>query len=144
MSVPDMPIRPRSRPVADAPVAELLGRIEDIVRAWAIALIVEQPLRQLGELQRGDFAREAPGLCDASVRALASEEELTRLSEHPGAAQIGAFTGAADPVALLGVVESLRAVLWETLVGALRDPQARQVAELADRLAAICGCVVIQ
>jgi GGDEF domain-containing protein len=41
-------------------------------------------------------------------------------------------------VAKVGACEALRGVLWDALLDELRDPPPRQVAELSDRLAAVC------
>ena len=48
----------------------------------------------------GDLAREAPALCAAIARALASDDELERLAAGdltPLAARAGALAGASDP-----------------------------------------------
>src|SRR2546423_4397687 len=68
-----------------------------------------------------------------------------------GAAQahrLGALTGAHEGGAAVRAVEALRGVLWEALLDELRWPSpdagaARQVADLADRLAYVCSCALV-
>lgn len=49
---------------------------------------------------------------------------------------------AGDPPAAVRSVESLRAALWEELLGALHEPAVEDVAELSDRLAALCSTLL--
>jgi hypothetical protein len=63
--------------------------------------------------------------------------------------RLGALTGAHQRgVAAVQAVEALRGVLWEALLDALRWPSpdataARQVADLADRLAYVCSSALV-
>jgi len=142
--------------VAGAPVDALLARADEVARRWAIALIVALPLERIGELPLERFAREAPLLCAQIVRALESDDELeamTAIDANGGGhispvRRIEEVTGARDGKAAAEAVESLRGVLWEALQDELRwasieQSPARQVAELADRLAYVCSSVLV-
>ena len=50
--------------------------------------------------------------------------------------------GAREPAALVEAVEALRGVLWEALLGELREPSARLLAEVGDRLAYVCAALL--
>jgi len=143
----------RARPVAEAPVDALLDRAGELAKRWAIALILTRPLEHIGEIPLDDLAREAPALLAHVVRALESDAELDRMT-HAGAVSgqehaspaggLAALAGARDAGAAVAAVEALRSVLWEALMEELRWPTldrspARQVAELADRLAYVCA-----
>ena len=156
---------PRARAVADAPVETLLGRTDELARRWAIALIVALPLERIGDIPLDGFAREAPSLFAQVVRALQSDSDLEHLiapppngaarhgrggedARAPQAHRLGALTGARDGTAAVQAVEALRGVLWEALLGELRWPSpeaaaARQMADLADRLAHVCSSVLV-
>jgi hypothetical protein len=134
--------------VADASVDALLDRADELATRWVIALILERPLSRIGELPMEDLARDAPALCGQLIRALLSDAELERLAgsgaagsreESASARKLGALAGATDAPSAVQAVEALRGVLWEALLEELRDPPARQVADLADRLAYVCS-----
>jgi hypothetical protein len=144
----------------------MLARAEDLARRWAIALILLRPLERLGEIRLGDLAREAPALCEQMVRALESDAELERMTrggaprggapsgrkdsgvqDFASARRLGALAGAREAGAAVEAIEALRGVLWEALMQELRYPvfdsaPARQVADLADRLAYVCATVL--
>jgi hypothetical protein len=140
---------PRARPVAEAPVGAPLERADELARRWAIALIQARPLEQIAELHLQTLAREAPALCAQVIRALESDAELERLEGGGATAGRGQSAPALDLAALTGArnsaveaveaVEALRGALWEALLAELRDPPARQVADLGDRLAYVCA-----
>jgi hypothetical protein len=140
---------PRARAVAGAPVEALLARADELARRWAIALILGLPLERIGEFPLESFAREAPSLCAAVIRALQSDAELERIAPGGGGREtsitgrLAEVTGARDGKAAVGAVEALRGVLWEALLEELRwrgfDAPAREVADLADRLAYVCS-----
>ena len=137
----------RARPVADAPVAALLERCEELARRWAIALIVERPLAEMPEVPLEDLAREAPGVCAQVVRAYDSEAELGRIAASESSrGRAGAAPtvrlGALDARATVEHIEALRGVIWEATLAELDDPPMRQVAELADRLASVCATLL--
>jgi hypothetical protein len=134
--------------VAEASVDALLDRADELARRWVIALILARPLNRIGELPLEDLAREAPALCAQVIRALLSDVELERMAgsgaagSREGSAsarKLGALAGATDATSAIQSVEALRGVLWEALLEELRDPPARQVADLADRLAYVCA-----
>jgi GGDEF domain-containing protein len=137
--------------VADAPVEALLARTEDLARRWAIALILSRPLARIGEIPLEDLARETPELCAQAIRALASDAALQQLlgldaegTSAPGAvSRLGVLAGARDSAAAVGAVEALRGVLWRAVLDELHDPDPRQIAELGDRLAAICAAIAM-
>jgi len=139
---------PHPRPVGEAPVENLIDRADDLARRWVIALILSRPLQRIGELPLEDLARAAPALCAQAVRALLSDAELDRLAgscaagsreESADAHELGKLAGARDAEEAVEAVEALRSVLWRALLEELRDPPARQVADLADRLAHVCA-----
>jgi hypothetical protein len=137
----------RARPVADAPVAALIERGEELARRWAIALIVERPLAEMPEVPLKDLAREAPGVCAQVVRAYDSEAELERIAASEssrGRAGVAPTVrlGAHDARATVEHIEALRGVLWEATLAELDDPPPRQVAELSDRLAFVCATLL--
>jgi GGDEF domain-containing protein len=133
-----------ARPVADAPVAALTAAPDALARDWLVALMARGPLASAASVPVADLAREAPALCAAMVRALASELELERLAEGDLAglaARAGALAGAAEPAAVVEAVETLRGVLWAAALAELRRPEPALVADLADRLAAVAALV---
>jgi hypothetical protein len=137
----------RARPVADAPVAALLERGEELARRWAIALIVERPLAEMPEVPLEDLAREAPGVCAQVVRAYDSEAELERIAASESSrGRAGAAPtvrlGAHDARATVEHIEALRGVIWDATLAELDEPSARQVAELSDRLAFVCATLL--
>ncbi len=135
--------------MADTPVEALLARADELARRWAIALILARPLDRIGEIPLEDLAAEAPELFTQVIRALASETALQRLlgcgdgaaSTGGVAGRLGVLAGAADSAAAVVACEAMRGVLWDALLDELHDPQPRQVAELSDRLAAVCSAV---
>ena len=128
----------RPRPVADAPV-ELAERGEALAKGWLLELLDAAPLEAAAALPAVDFAREAPALCAAVVRALASEAELDRLRPdgdlYELAARAGALCGAGDTATAAAGMRALRAVTWAAVRDELRAADADLVAELAERLA---------
>jgi GGDEF domain-containing protein len=138
----------KPRPVAEASVDGLLDRADELARRWVIALILARPLNRIGELPLDDLGREAPALCAQVIRALLSEAELERMAgsgaagsreESASARKLAELAGAGDAASAVRAVEALREVVWEALLEELRDPSARQVADLADRLAYVCA-----
>lgn len=136
----------RARPVSDFPGDALLARAEELARRWVIALIRSRPLDAIGEVPLEALAREAPPLCAQVLRALQSDVELGRLTGKGADARAGVaqarrlaeIAGARDGAAAVGAVEALRGVLWEALLGQMTEPSARQVGDVADRLAYVC------
>jgi hypothetical protein len=136
------PRRRPARPVADAPVAALVAGAEDLAKGWLVALIEEEPLDRASSIPVDEMARDGPAICALLVRSLASDAELERVAEGVEALpSVGELAGAHTAAEVSHAVELLRAVLWSALLGALPDPDARLVAELADRLAVVCELV---
>lgn len=142
----------RARPVADAPVDELVGHADELARRWAVSLLAARALAEMANVPLQQLARQAPALCAQLSRALCSDAELAQLLEGPGGressdperpatswAWIAAGGGASDAV---HDIEALRSVIWTAVRELLRDPPASQVADLADRLAFVCACVL--
>jgi hypothetical protein len=141
----------RARPVAELPVEAVLARAEELARRWIVALIRARPLEAIGALPLAALARDAPALCAQTVRAVKSDRELSRLTGAGGADTreglaparwISAVAGAPDAGATVQAVEALRGVLWEALLGELSDPTAREVGDIADRLAYVCAAAL--
>jgi hypothetical protein len=129
----------RARPVADAPVDALLAQADELARRWALALMVGRPLEEIADLPLGEFARAAPALCAALVRALASDDALERLARGDERAALAPSLSIGRGGALVADVDALRSILWEATLQQLRDPPVRLVADLADRLAHVCA-----
>ncbi len=133
--------RPRSRAVADAPVEALLEGVEELSRRWAAALVLARPLDELSAIPLDELARSAPALCEALARALASDDWLERLAhdERQRAALAPLLLLAPESAALVADLDALRSILWDATLDELRDPSARLVVDLADRLAHVCS-----
>jgi GGDEF domain-containing protein len=143
---------PRARPVAGLSLDGLLGRTDELARAWAVALILARRPSAFAEIPVEDLARDAPRLCAQVLRALDSDTELQRLTDtapaggrDPASASgLASMAGARDPGAVVSAVEALRGVLWEALLAELRGPAldragAHLLVDLADRLAYVCA-----
>lgn len=130
------PRRPRAVPEAPvAPFAQGIG----LAKAWMLELLVALPLADAGRLPAAVMAQEAPTLCAAVCAAVASDDALDRLEPDGAqarlAARAGAMAGATGPATITATVDALRRVTWAALLGELRAPDARLVAELSERLA---------
>lgn len=138
------PRRRRARPVADAPVDELLGRTSELAKAWLLALLEPTPLEDAPSILAAGIAQEGPRLCAAVLRALTHDLDLARLEAggllEPLAAACGGFAGAGGEAALR-TVDALHAVVWGALRAELRDPHPDLVSELAERLGAVVELV---
>jgi GGDEF domain-containing protein len=136
---------PRARPVADAPVGALVDAAEDVAKAWLLELLAGAPLAAAADVRMAELAADGPALCAAVARALGDDGELARLG--PGgdlaaaAARAGELAGARDPASAFAAVEALRRAVWEAALGELSRPPAALVADLADRLGAVCAAV---
>jgi GGDEF domain-containing protein len=139
---PQTPRRRRARPVADAPIDQLLTRPEDLAKGWLLALLEEAPLEDAPAILAADLAREGPRLCDAVLRAITDEADLRRLQRGGAltvlAARAGELAAASAPVAVSRAVDALRAVIWAGLRAELRSPDAELVSELSERLTLVC------
>ena len=136
----------RARPVADAPVTALIAGADELAKGWLLELVASGPLAAASGLPLDDLVRDGPALCAAMARALSDDAELARLAPDgdltPLAARAAELAGAHDPRAAVAAIDALRRVLWDAaLAQAPRAPGAL-VADLADRLAAVCSTVV--
>jgi GGDEF domain-containing protein len=143
--------RPRARPVADVPAERLIERADELARGWVIALVRAHPLETIGELPLEHLALEAPALCRQIIRAVQSDSELARLTgeaegESRGAGasvrRIPAIAGVSAVEGAVRAVEALRGVLWQALRDQLDEPSAREVGDIADRLAYVCAAAL--
>ncbi len=140
------PRRRRARPVADAPIDELLGRVEELAKGWLLALLERAPLERMPAILAGEMATDGPRLFDAVVRAIGNEDDLRRLAEggalEPLAARAGEIAGAGGSAdATAAAVDLLGEVVWAATREELRAPDPDQVAELAERVGVIVGLV---
>jgi GGDEF domain-containing protein len=133
-----VPRRRRARPVADAPVDELLARSDEMAKGWLLALVEELPLERSPAIPAADLARDGPPVCDAIVRALADDADLRRL--QPGGAlerivaRAGELAGAGGAEHTAHAVDVLHSVIWSAVRDELRRPDPDQLIELAERL----------
>jgi len=138
---PVPPRRRRARPVADAPIDPLLLRSEDLTKGWLLALLEDAPLEAASGILAADLTRDGPRVCDAALRAIASDTDLRRLEPggalRPLAARVGELAGAAAPADVARAVDALQAVLWSAVRDELRSPDPDLVSELTERLALV-------
>jgi hypothetical protein len=147
---------PRARPFSDPAVEALLERTRELARRWAVALVLERSLEDLGQVPLELLAHEAPALCGQLLRSLRSESELALLigdgdgGSRGGAGlarRIGALAGARDSAALITAVEALRGVVWEALLAELDHAgpgtsHTRRLTDASDRLAHVCSALL--
>jgi GGDEF domain-containing protein len=147
----DTPSATRARAVAGLPIEALSERGGELARRWAAALILARPLERAAEIPLEELALDGPSLCANALRALQSDAELGRLTGRGPATgregsaparRLAAVTGARDAATAVAAVESLRGVLWESLLGELREPSARELGDVGDRLAHVCSCIL--
>jgi GGDEF domain-containing protein len=121
---------------------DLAERAEDLAKGWLLALVEQEPLARAPSIAAAELASAGPAICTALVRALGSDTELQRIAAggdlEPLVSRIGELAGAQSPEEASRAAEALRAVLWSAALGALGDPDSSLVAELAERLAAVC------
>lgn len=133
---PAPPRRRPARPVADAPVEPLLEGREELAKGWLVALVEQEPLDRAASIRTQELVCEGPSICTALLRALRSDAELEGLEER--VQPVGELVGASTAEEVSRAVEALRAVVWSALLGSLSNPDGALVAELAERLAAVC------
>ena len=142
---PGTPRRRRARPVADAPVDELLARTEQLAKGWLLALLERVALQDAAAILAGGLASDGPRICAAALRAIADDRDLRRL--EPGGvleslvSGAGGFGGESTPAAALQAVEALHGVLWSALRSEMRDPEPDLVYDVAARLDAVCELI---
>ncbi len=142
---PVPPRRRRARPVADAPIDALLPRSEELAKGWLLALLEQAPLNDAPAILATELTRDGPRVCDAVLRAIASDADLRRLEPggalEPLAMRVGEIAGAASPAAVSGAVDALHGVIWSAVRDELRGADADLVSELTERLTLISELV---
>jgi len=142
---PGPPRRRRARPVADAPIEELLARGEDLAKGWLLAVLEDAPLAAAPEIMAGDLPSLGPLLCGAVSRALGDERELERLEVggdlEPLAARAGEVVGARGVQDTVRAVEALQSVIWSALREEVSYADSDLVSELAERLTLVTDLV---
>ncbi len=142
------PTVPRARAVADLPVEGLIARAPELAREWAMALVAQMPPARIGEIPLEQIAQRGPSLCAQALRALASEPDLSQLTgrgdsrgreREAGARDLAEISGARDGADAALAAEALRGVLWESLLHELGPVSAREMGDVADRLAHVCA-----
>src|SRR5947209_11808935 len=113
------PRRRRARPVGELPVDLLLPLTEDLTKGWLLALLERAPLDDAPSILAADLARDGPRICEAVLRALASDDDLRRL-ERGGQLEYligrsGELAAAEAPDAISKAVDALQAVLWSAV-----------------------------
>jgi len=141
---PSVPRRRRARPVADAPIDQLVRRAHDLAKGWLLALIEDAPLQDTPALLGAGLVDDGPQLCEIVLRALADDRELRRLDAggplRPLAARVGEMGGAGrDAAATARAIDALAAVLWAALRQELPADDGELISDLAERLALVCG-----
>src|SRR5581483_9752577 len=135
------PRRRRARPVADAPVDALLGRVDELAKGWLLALLEDAPLEEAPAILAGDLPRDGPRICAAIARALADDDDLRRLQEggalEPLAAHTARLVGAREVQGVARAVEALHAVTWTAVREELSYPDADHITALAERLTSV-------
>jgi GGDEF domain-containing protein len=135
------PRRRRARPVADAPIDSLLSRSEDLAKGWLLALLERVPLDEAPRIMATDLIRDGPRVCEAMLRALASDTDERRLEPGgalvPLAGRIGELAGASSAEATSHAVDALQAVTWAALRAEFRDPDPDLITAIVERLAQV-------
>jgi GGDEF domain-containing protein len=138
---PGPPRLRRARPVTDLALDALLERRHDLTKGWLLALIEDAPLEQAGTILAAGLVREGPRLCEGILRALTDDDELGALDRGGQIGrlvfQAGELAGASDAEAAVRAIDALGAVVWSAVLPELSDPDAEQVARLAERLAVV-------
>jgi GGDEF domain-containing protein len=131
----------------------LLDATEELAKRWLLALLGSRPLQRAGEIPLARFSREAPPLCARVLRALTSDIELERLNmlgaapDRADASELpvwlGELVGAREIGEIVAAAESLRAVLWQGIVGNLADATASKAGQVRHRLAHACASLTV-
>jgi GGDEF domain-containing protein len=139
---------PRRRParaVADAPINQLLARLDELTKGWLLALLEHASLDEAPGILAADLPRDGPRLCEAVVRALGDDADLRRI-EPDGQLELlvsraGQLAGAHTPEASIRAVDTLEAVIWSAVRSELSDADPDLMAEIAERLSRVAGLV---
>lgn len=127
----------------------LLEAADELAKDWLLALLRGRPLSRAPEIPLARFASDAPDLCAAVLRGVASDAELDRL--RPAAARreppepgwdLRALAGARDAPEVIDAVEALRYVLWCALTETLSDFVVVAAGRVANRLAHVCSALL--
>jgi outer membrane biosynthesis protein TonB len=139
------PRRRRARPVADAPIDELLSRTDELAKGWLLELLEQSPLELAAAIAGSALIVEGPRICAAVLQALADDHDFRRLEAggvlEPLVAGCAAFAGSDDTAGALRAVDALHGIVWTALRRELRDADPDQVYELAERLTAVIELV---
>ncbi|HLH64093.1 MAG TPA: diguanylate cyclase [Solirubrobacteraceae bacterium] len=140
--MPPVPTRRRrARPVADAPIGELLTGVEELAKAWLVELIERAPLRDAAAILAAPLSREGPALCDAALRAITADEPLRRLQRGGALRRLAQrspqLAGARSALQAAAAIDALHGVLWAALRDRLQDADPLWVAQLSERLALV-------
>jgi GGDEF domain-containing protein len=140
---------PRPRPVADAAIAGLADRAEELAHRWLIALLESGPLDAATSVPVERLVADGPRLCAAVVRAVASDDALDALlggeADRPSAAvgaspaDLARLAGPGDTAAIVRGAEALRRAIWVAATAALPRDAAAPLSDAADRLAHVCA-----
>jgi GGDEF domain-containing protein len=135
------PRRRRARPVPDAPIDPLLSQSEGLAKGWLLALLERVPLDEAPRIMATDLTRDGPRVCEAMLRALASDTDQGRLEAGgalvPLVGRIGELAGASGAEATSHAVDALQAVTWAALRAELRDPDPDLITAIVERLAQV-------
>ncbi len=135
----------RARPVADAPVEALLAGVQTLTKGWLLALLEQAPLEQAPGILAAEVVREGPPLCEAIVRALASDAALQQISAGGSlerlVGRIGELAGADGLEAAVRAVDTLQGVIWSAIRAEVRADDEERLPELAERLGLVAGVV---
>ena len=131
--------------MADAPIDQLLPRVADLAKGWLLALLEQAPLDDAPTILTGGLVQHGPGICDAILRALADDRDLTRVTVGGAleglVSRVGELAGATGAEATSCAVDALHAVIWSALRDELPRPDPDQISELAERLGLVIGLV---
>ena len=117
-----------------------------VAKAWLLELLAAAPLAAAGGVPVEELAAEGPALCEAVARALGDDAELERFSAggdlFRAAARVGELAGAGDAAAAFGrASRRCGARSGSRRWARCRGRRPSLVADLADRLGAVCAAV---
>jgi GGDEF domain-containing protein len=142
--MPERPVPGRPRPVADAAVAALASRTDEVAKRWLVALVEAAPLADAAAVPVDELARDAPAFCEAVLRAVGSDAALAALladGADPGASDLVRLSGALDSPGAVAAAEALRRAIQQEAAAEVAHADAAALAALGDRLAHVCARV---
>jgi GGDEF domain-containing protein len=136
---------PPPPPISSAPVGTLLPRVDELAKAWLLALLEQRQFEDAPAILAAELVRDGPRLCAAVLGALADDRELRQL-EHGGAheqlaSRAGELAGASEAEPSARAVDALWGVIWSAMRAQLDRPGADEVGALAERLALVTDLV---